>query len=87
MTYIARPTDFRLLKDAREALFRPAPESERFDPEFPVAIRCSQCGKMGYGPRKHIEEAIEEHRQKCPARVRAENTEKVLENRIFYPRS
>lgn len=83
--FVARPvgTTSRRLQDA---LHRPHSALERFDPEFPVAMRCKDCGKVGYGPRKHMKEAIDEHRQRCPARV-SHNDEQPFVTQILYPRT
>ncbi len=53
----------------QDALIRPHPATERFDPGFPVAMRCSKCGKVGYGPRDQMQDALREHMEsECPAR-------------------
>lgn len=44
---------------------------ERFDPEAPIAARCNKCGKLAYGPRKLIPEAMREHQESvCPAKTK-----------------
>lgn len=69
-----------------EALTRPHPAAERFDDDFPVAMRCSDCGQVGYGPRSQIRLAVREHRENdCPARKRVIDEPHVT--RIFYPRT
>lgn len=72
------------LRRIEESLYTPHPASERFDPDFPTAMRCADCGRLGYGPRKHMEEAIDEHRKVCPARVSHDQTQPFV-TRIFYP--
>jgi hypothetical protein len=84
MTYIAHPREFRQLAEAREALFAPHPGDARFDPDFKVTYRCSKCGKLGFGPRRYLREAIEEHQQTCSARLTKEN--EPFEMRLVYPK-
>jgi len=74
------------LRRIQDALIRPHHSQERFDPDFPVAMRCEKCGKVGYGPRKHAREAMREHqRSECSARKTRENEPQLM--RIFYPRT
>ena len=70
------------------ALYEPHGDNgkERFDPEFPVATRCEFCGKIGYGPRRHMQEAIREHLKQCPAK-RTRNKAEEYRTDIWYPRT
>lgn len=73
------------LRRLEDAFIRPHPASERFDPEFPVVMRCDKCGKHAYGPRKHMSEAMREHQQSdCPARHTKADEPQLM--RILYPR-
>lgn len=75
----------RELREIERALVAPHHPRERFDPEFPVAFRCSRCGKMGYGPRRLLREAVTAHWQEdCPARRSRADAPKEM--RLFYPR-
>jgi hypothetical protein len=72
------------LRRLEQFVARPHDPAERMDPEFPIAMRCEGCGKLAFGPRKLMQEAIREHkRSECPARKA--NPDPVT--RIFYPRS
>jgi hypothetical protein len=80
--FTSRPPGLTL---RREALLRPHPASERFDPEFPVAMRCEKCGKYAHGPRKYMAEAMREHqRSVCPMRHTQPDTPQVMQ--VLYPR-
>lgn len=85
MTHIARASEFRQLREAREALFRPHPDQDRFELDFKVTFRCSNCGKVGYGPRRYLREAIAEHNQHCERRPRKQDDATPL-TQLFYPR-
>lgn len=69
------------------ALYQPHADDgkERFDPDFPVALKCEFCGTHGYGPRKHMREAILEHQKQCPARRTRRKAEEYRTD-ILYPR-
>lgn len=70
----------------RNALLQPHGSQERFDPEFPVLMRCEACGKHAYGPRKHMSEALREHREnQCSARSVKHQGEPLVA-RVLYPR-
>ena len=85
MAFIARPQGFTLRRTVAESLVRPHPGDARFDPEFRVAFRCNRCGRIGYGPRRYLKEAVEEHWTKdCPARRSQADAPKEM--RLFYPR-
>lgn len=82
--FTARPKGVTLRR-ATDALHRPHDPKERFDPEFPVAMVCDKCGKHGFGPRKHMAEAMRIHQEsECAAR-RTKADEPQL-TRILYPR-
>lgn len=69
----------------RRALHEPHPFKERIDPEFPVAMRCEKCGRVCYGPRKHMAEAMREHQNSdCPMRHAHADEPQLM--RIFYPK-
>jgi len=73
------------LRRSLDALTNPHDSEERFDPDFPIAYRCEDCGRVGYGPRKHLSEALREHRQSdCPARRTKIDEPHVT--RLLYPR-
>jgi hypothetical protein len=73
------------LKRVEDALRNPHPGHERFDAEFPVAMRCTRCGKLAHGPRSLMREAMEEHwRTVCPARHT--KTDGPLVANILFPR-
>jgi hypothetical protein len=80
-TFRGRPVGSTLRRE-REALHRPHDPQERQDPEFPIAYKCEACGKVGYGPRRLLSEAVREHNEHCSAR---RNTEEHAA-RIFFPR-
>ena len=82
----ARPQGYTLRR-LEEALYKPAPPSERFDADHPVAWKCDRCGKIGHGPRRFLEDAIDEHRKHCSARITQENKADVLITRLFAPRT
>lgn len=70
---------------ARDAVANPHPPEERFDPEFPVAMRCAKCGKHAFGPRKHMAEAMREHQvSDCASRTTKVDEPTVMQ--ILYPR-
>lgn len=79
MSFVSRPSGYTLRRMRAAPL---APRDERFDPEHPVTMRCGDCGQLGHGPRKHLKEALEEHRKVCPAR-RAEVSQHVTQ--LWYP--
>lgn len=79
--FVSRPSGYTL----RRLGGRLAPEDERFDQDHPVAMKCEDCGRIGYGPRKHMREALLEHREKCPVRHRAKNTVPVHKTKIWVP--
>lgn len=82
---IAHAREFRQLREAREALFKPHPGADRFDPDFKVSMRCSKCGRFAFGPRATMAEAMREHLEHdCPARKTQENEPQLM--RLFYPR-
>ena len=76
-----------LRRRVAKALYEPYADNgkERFDPEFPVATKCEFCGKYGYGPRRHMQEAIREHQKQCPARRTRANAGEFRTD-ILYPR-
>jgi len=82
-----RTKGLTLRRRIRHALYEPYGDGgkERFDPEFPVATRCEFCGKIGYGPRRNMQEAIREHQKQCPAR-RTRNKADEYRTDILYPR-
>jgi len=44
---------------------------ERFDPEAPIAMTCNKCGKLAFGPRKLMADAMREHQESvCPAKTK-----------------
>lgn len=72
------------LRRAQEALHNPHDAGERFDPLFPVVMRCSRCGKFAQGPRGLMKEAMEEHWQStCEARHT--KADAPMQAQIFYP--
>lgn len=82
MTFIPRQVMDGLEKDA---MVRPHDATERFDPDFPVVMKCVLCGKRAYGPRKFMAEAMREHRESvCTARHTKADEPNVM--RIYYPR-
>jgi hypothetical protein len=74
------------LRRAREAEHNPHGSStERFDADFPTAMRCGDCGKFCYGPRKYMSESMREHREShCPARRTRIDDPHVMQ--VLYPR-
>lgn len=74
------------MKRAREAEQRPHDAKERFDPDFPIALLCSDCGKYGYGPFKQMAEAMREHREtSCSARKTKADKPHTMQ--ILFPRT
>ena len=72
-------------KLVRDALARPHDKDERVDPNFRVAMRCDLCGKLAYGPRSLIREAVREHQESdCPKRRTHPDDPQVM--RILFPR-
>lgn len=66
--FTPRPSGLTLRR-LEHALIQPHPTSERFDPDFLVAMHCKKCGKVGHGPRGQLQEALREHMQsECSAR-------------------
>lgn len=83
--FTARPHGLTLRR-VHDALTRPHDGRERFDADFPVAMRCERCGKLAHGPRNLMREAMEEHwRTVCPARHTKADEPQVM--RILYPRT
>ena len=75
----------RELREIEAAVIAPHDSQERFDLEFPVMMRCSRCGKAGYGPRKYLREAVIAHwEEDCPARRSKADDPKEM--RLYYPR-
>lgn len=73
------------LRRVEDALRNPHPAKERFDWQFPVAMRCSRCGKLGHGPRSQMQEAMRVHMEsECPARHTKADAQQVTH--ILYPR-
>lgn len=73
-------------RKAIEALHQPHPGTERFESDFPVVMRCEECGKLGMAPRQHVSEAMREHRESdCPARRTKADEPNIA--RIFYPKN
>lgn len=88
MTFIPRPVGVTLRRVER---YLEAPhgdkrgDSERFDEEFTIAMHCDWCGKLGWGPRKHMQEAIREHKEsECPQRHARKG--EPLVTRLLYPK-
>lgn len=80
--FTSRPIGYTM---RREALLRPHGANERYDPEFPIMMRCKKCGKHAYGPRKYASEAMREHQESvCPARHTTADEPQAME--ILYPR-
>ena len=76
-------------RKAEAALHNPhgsGQDTERFDPEFRVAMKCGHCGKIAYGPRKYMREAMKEHWESdCPARhTKVANETSVMQT--LYPK-
>lgn len=68
-----------------EALRSPHDGDERFDQDFPVAMRCSRCGKLAHGPRSLMRGAMAEHWESaCPARHTKADAPKIMQ--ILYPK-
>jgi hypothetical protein len=86
VTFIVRPQGSTLRRRLTlEAMHAPHPGSDRFEEDFNVAMHCSKCGKLGYGPRVTMREAIQEHLENdCPARKTKEDEPQVT--RLFYPK-
>ena len=86
MAFIARPVGGTLLRKAREAVVEPYPGQDRFDPDFPVVMRCEECGKLGMAPRHLVSQAMyEHHNSDCPSRKTKPDAPNVT--RIFYPKN
>jgi len=84
VTFIPRPPG-TTIRRAQRAIFDPHPGNERFDPDFPVTYRCELCGKVGWGPRKHLPEALRIHRESdCSARSTKQDEPGSF--RLTYPR-
>ncbi len=67
------------------ALLEPQPEHERWDLDVRMAFRCGRCGKFGYGLRRDLREALQQHWQSdCPARHTKADT--LMEARILVPK-
>jgi hypothetical protein len=81
-----RTRGLTLRRKIEKAVYQPHGDGgkERFDLEFPVALRCQQCGKLGYGPRKNMQEAIREHTLHCPAK-RSRLKQSEYGTQILYP--
>ena len=85
MAFIARPVG-NTLRRFDEALVKPHDPRERFDGNFPVAMRCELCGEVGMAGRAEVREAMAEHRRShCKARHTHENDPTVM--RIAYPQT
>lgn len=85
--FTPRPAGLTLRRRIAHALYEPHGDQgmERFDPEFPIAMRCQQCGQIGHGPRRDMQDAIREHTRNCPAkRTRLKQVE--YGTQILYPR-
>ena len=83
MAFIARPQG-RTLRRYKEAVVRPHDSQERFDLDFPVMMRCAECGEVGMAKRGDISAAMKEHRESyCKVRKTAQPVEFV--QRIAYP--
>jgi len=55
------------------------------DPDFPIAMKCQKCGRVGYGPRRYASEAMRQHMESdCSARHRQQDTPQVTQ--ILFPR-
>lgn len=72
------------VRRARVAVIDPHPGDDRFDPDFRVALKCQDCGALGFAPRKFIKEAVDDHRLHCPSRVTRED--EVHATQIIYPK-
>lgn len=85
MTFIARPIG-NTLRRFEEGLVKPHDPRERFDGNFPVAMRCEDCGEVGMAGRGDIQAAMREHRESyCKARRTKIDKPHVM--RIAYPRT
>jgi len=90
VSFRARPQGATLLRGredklAMQAVHSPHPGTDRWDDGFRTAFRCGRCGRVGYGPRKHLREALKEHwASDCEARRTKEDT--PMEALILYPR-
>ena len=74
------------LRRVESYIHHPHDPVERMDPEFRVAMRCELCGKLAYGPRSLIGEAMREHRETtCPSRHTKPDA--PLVTRILYPKA
>lgn len=76
-----------LRRTIRRAVYEPHADNgaERFDLEFPVALRCEFCGLYGHGPRRTMQDAMRDHLKECPAkRTRANAAE--YRTQILYPK-
>jgi hypothetical protein len=83
--FTPRPTGVTLRR-VENYLHHPHDSAERIDPGFRVALRCELCGKLAYGPRSLIGEAMREHRESdCPKRHTHPDAPQVT--RILFPRS
>lgn len=82
--FTPRPAGVTLKRDL-EAILNPHPAYERFDPDFPVTMKCEKCGKHAFGPRKHMSEAMREHHlSDCSARRTRPDDPQIM--RILYPK-
>ena len=71
-------------KRYQEALITPHAPSERFDPDFPVMMRCELCGEVGMARRADVSVAMQEHRESyCKNRHTKPDEPNV--QRIVYP--
>ena len=86
MAFTARPTGSTLRRqDAfSEALHKPHAASERFDPDFPVMMRCEVCNEVGMARRGDVSAAMKEHRESHCKVLKAKQTDEFVQ-RIAYP--
>lgn len=83
--FTSRPKGITLRR-TEEYIARPHDPAERIDPNFRVAMRCDLCGKLAYGPRALMAEAMREHRESdCPKRHTHADAPQVA--RILFPRT
>ena len=83
MAFIARPQG-QTLRRYQEAFVRPHDSKERFDLDFPVMMRCAECGEVGMAKRGDISAAMKEHRESY-CRVRSAKQADEFVQRIVYP--
>ena len=83
MTFIARPIG-NTLRRFDEALHRPHDPRERFDGNFPVMMRCEDCGEVGMAGRADVSLAMKEHRESY-CKARRTKADQPLVMRVAYP--